>query len=147
MHFLSFLAPAVKPEPAALIIPDENTLIAALLNVYENPAVTTTAAMHLDVLERNPKWIVSVKRVRRLLPAVAAQHDQEARVVCGEDEVEDWCVIRVAAVVSKAASVSALWAARRSAAPPGVKSAGEAILQQARLSPRAHCVVMSKRGI
>jgi hypothetical protein len=115
MHFLSFLAPAVKPEPAALIIPDENTLIAALLNVYENPAVTTTAAMHLDVLERNPKWIVSVKRVRRLLPAVAAQHDQEARVACGEDEVGDWCVITAPGTAAPAAGSKAasVWAARQ----------------------------------
>jgi hypothetical protein len=111
MHFLGFVAPAAKPEPAELIIPNETTLIAALLNAYENPAVATTAAMHLDVSARHPTWKVTLKRVRKLLHKVAAQHDEEAWVACGE--VEDWCVITAPSVVSNAASVSALWAARR----------------------------------
>ena len=119
MHFLGFGAPAAKPEPEDHVIPPESALIDALLTAYRNPAIMTTEAMQLEVSARHPTWTVSLKRVRKLLCKVVAQHDAEAWVACGEDEVEDWCVItapRIAApgiAVSKAASVSALWAARR----------------------------------
>jgi hypothetical protein len=116
MHFLGFGAPAAKPEPEEHVIPKESMLIQALLTAYRNPAIMTTEAMQLDVSARHPTWTVTVKRVRKLLCKVVAQHDAEALVACGEDEVEDWCVIRAPVVVPEAASVSAIWAARRSAA-------------------------------
>ena len=119
MRFFGFGAPAAKPEPTELIIPNETTLIAALLNVYENPAVTTTAAMHRDVSALHPTWKVTLKRVRKLLCKVVAQHDkEEALVACGEQEVEGFCVITAPGIAapaagSQAASVSALWTRRR----------------------------------
>jgi hypothetical protein len=127
LHFFGFVAPAAAPEPEEQVIPEEAALLQALRTAYRNPAITTTKAMHLDVSARHPKWTVNLRRVRRLLPTVAAQHNEEEWVACGEDEVEDWCVIRVPAAGSKAASVSALWAARRAVvrdatphpAPPG----------------------------
>ncbi len=115
MHFLVFGAPAAKPKPEGHVIPKESALIQALLTAYRNPAITSTSAMHADVSARYPHWTVTLKRVRKLVCQVAAKHDQEARVACGEDEVEDWCVIRAPVVVPEAASVSAIWAARRSA--------------------------------
>ena len=112
MQFLGFGAAAAKPEPEEYVIPSESALIEALLTAYRNPAITSTAALHLDVSARHPAWRVTPRRVRKLLCKVAAQHDAETWVACGEDEVEDWCVIRAPVVVHKAASVSALWAAR-----------------------------------
>ena len=112
MQFLGFGAAAAKPEPEEYVIPSESALIEALLTAYRNPAIMTTEAMQLEVSARHPTWTVSLKRVRKLLCKVVAQHDADAWVACGEDEVEDWCVIRAPVVVQKAASVSALWAAR-----------------------------------
>lgn len=115
MQFLGFGAAAAKPETEEYVIPSESALIEALLTAYHNPAIMTTEAMQLEVSARHPTWTVSLKRVRKLLCKVVTQHDAEAWVACGEDEVEDWCVIRAPVVVAKAESVSALWAARRSA--------------------------------
>ena len=119
LHFLGFAAPAAAPGPEEHVIPEEPALLQALRTAYRNPAITTTKAMHLDVSARHPNWTVNLKRVRKLLCKVVAQHEnEEAGGACGEDEVEDWCVITAPgiaapAAVSKAASVSALWAARR----------------------------------
>jgi hypothetical protein len=119
MQFLGFGAPAAAPEPEEQVIPEEAALLQALRTAYNNPAITTTKAMHLDVSARHPTWTVTLKRVRKLLCKVVAQHEnEEAGDECGEDEVEDWCVITTPgiaapAAVSKAASVSELWAARR----------------------------------
>jgi DNA-binding helix-hairpin-helix protein with protein kinase domain len=121
MNFLGLKAPAVAP---ALLIPEESALIQALRTAYRNPAITTTKAMHLDVSARHPNWTVNLKRIRKLLCKVVAQHEHEQTGGdCGEAEVEDWCVITAPgiaapAAVSKAASVSALWAARRRDATP-----------------------------
>ena len=122
MRFFRSAASPEKPEPAGRVIPDpvipdpvipdEADLIKSMLSAYRNPAITSTAALHLDVSARHPAWRVTPRRVRKLLCKVAAQHDAETWVACGEDEVEDWCVIRAPVVVQKAASVSALWAAR-----------------------------------
>jgi hypothetical protein len=101
------------------VIPEEPALLQALRTAYRNPAITTTKAMHLDVSARHPNWTVNLKRVRKLLCKVVAQHEnEEAGDGCDEDEVEGWCVvttpgIAAPAAVSKAASVSELWAARR----------------------------------
>jgi hypothetical protein len=119
MQFLGFGAPAAAPEPEEQVIPEEAALLQALRTAYNNPAITTTKAMHLDVSARHPTWTVTLKRVRKLLCEVVAQHEnEEAGEECGEAEVEDWCVITTPgiaapAAVSKAASVSELWAARR----------------------------------
>ena len=122
MPFFGFGAPAGAPEEQ--VIPEEAVLLQALRTAYRNPAITTTKAMHLDVSARHPNWTVNLKRVRKLLCKVVAQHEnEEAGGACGEDEVEDWCVITAPGIAapgiaapaagSKAASVSALWAARR----------------------------------
>ena len=138
LHFLGFGAPATKPEPEEHEIPKESALIQALLTAYRNPAIMTTKSMQLEVSARHPTWTVTLKRVRKLKCKVVAQHEAETWVACAEDEVEDWCVIRAPVVVQKAASVSALWAARRTAArqlgsrspaPPGVDRVGENSLQ------------------
>ena len=119
MRFFNFGAPAAKPEPEEHVIPEESALIEAMLTVYHNPAITTTAAMHLDVSTRHPTWTVTLKRVRKLLCNVVAQHDEEeAWVACGEQEVEGFCVITAPGIAapaagSQAASVSALWNRRR----------------------------------
>ena len=127
MPFFGFGAPAGAPEEQ--VIPEEAVLLQALRTAYRNPALTTTKAMHLDVSARHPNWTVNLKRVRKLLCKVVAQHENgEAGDDCGEVEVEDWCVITAPGIAapgiaapgiaapaagSKAASVSALWAARR----------------------------------
>lgn len=116
MHFLGFRAAVAKPEPEEYVIPSESALIEALLEAYRNPAIMTTEDMQLKVLACHPTWTVSLKRVRKLLCKVAAQYDEEAWLTCGEDEVDDWCVIRAPVAIAKTESVSALWAARRSAA-------------------------------
>ena len=129
MRFFGFGAPAPEPEPEGRVIPEEAALLQALRTAYCNPAITTTKAMHLDVSARHPNWTVNLKRVRKLLCKVVAQHENgEAGDDCGEAEVEDWCVITAPGIAapgiaapgiaapaagSKAASVSALWAARR----------------------------------
>ena len=119
LHFLGFAAPAAAPGPEEHVIPEEPALLQALRTAYRNPAITTTKAMHLDVSARHPNWTVNLKRVRKLLCKVVAQHEnEEVGDGCDEDEVEGWCVvttpgIAAPAAVSKAASVSELWAARR----------------------------------
>ena len=124
MRFFGFGAPAPEPEPEGQVIPEEAALLQALRTAYRNPAITTTKAMHLDVSACHPTWTVNLKRVRKLLCKVVAQHEnEEAGDDCGEAEVEDWCVITAPGITapgiaapaagSKAASVSALWAARR----------------------------------
>ena len=119
LHFLGFAAPAAASGPEEHVIPEEPGLLQALRTAYRNPAITTTKAMHLDVSARHPNWTVNLKRVRKLLCKVVAQHEnEEAGDGCDEDEVEGWCVvttpgIAAPAAVSKAASVSELWAARR----------------------------------
>ena len=75
MSFLGFKAPAVAPEER--LIPDESALIQALRTAYRNPAIATTKAMHLDVAARHPTWTVTLKRVRKLLCKVIAEHDAE----------------------------------------------------------------------
>ena len=124
MRFFGFGAPAPEPESEGQVIPEEEALLQALRTAYRNPAITTTKALHLDVSARHPKWTVNLKRVRKLLCQVVAQHEhEEAGDDCGEAEVGDWCVITAPGIAapgiaapaagSKAASVSALWAARR----------------------------------
>jgi len=112
MHFMGFKAAVAKPDVREYVIPSESALFEALLEAYRNPAIMSTEDMQLKVLERNPTWTVSLKRVRKLLCNVAAHHDAEAGVTCGEDEVDDWCVIRAPVAAAKAKSVSALWAAK-----------------------------------
>jgi hypothetical protein len=117
MPFFGFGAPAGTPEEQ--LIPEEPALLQALRTAYCNPAITTTKVMHLDVSARHPTWTVTLKRVRKLLCNVVAQHDEEeAWVACGEQEVEGFCVITAPGIAapaagSKVAYVSALWAARR----------------------------------
>ena len=94
MRFFRSGASPEKPEPAGRVIPDpvipdEADLIKSMLSAYRNPAITSTAALHLDVSARHPAWRVTPRRVRKLLCKVAAQHDAETWVACGEDGVED----------------------------------------------------------
>lgn len=121
-------SPEKEPEPAGRVIPDEADLLKSMLSAYRNPAITSTAAMHLDVSARHPTWTVTPRRVRKLLCKVAAQHDAETSehsFACGEQVVDDWCVITAppargasgalapTVAVSKRTSVSEVWAARR----------------------------------
>ena len=120
LHFFGFGAPAAAPEPEEQVIPEEAALLQALRTAYRDPAITTTKALHLDVSARHPKWTVNLKRVRKLLCQVVAQHEhEEAGDDCGEAEVGDWCVITAPGTAAPAAgskAVSALWAARRAVA-------------------------------
>ena len=115
MSFLGFKAPAVAPALLEQLIPEESALIQALRTAYRNPAIATTKAMHLDVAARHPTWTVTLKRVRKLLCKVVAQHDAEeaAGGGCGEDEVGDWCVITAPGTAAPAAGSKAasVWAA------------------------------------
>ena len=136
MRFFRSGASPEKPEPAGRVIPDpvipdEADLIKSMLSAYRNPAITSTAALHLDVSARHPAWRVTPRRVRKLLCKVAAQHDAETSehsFACGEQVVDDWCVITAppargaarasgalapAVAVSKGTSVSEVWAARQ----------------------------------
>lgn len=109
-----FGAPAAAPGRGEHVVPEEEALLQALRTAFRNPAITTTKAMHLEVSARHPNWTVNLKRVRKLLCKVAAEHEnEEAGAGCREDE--DWCVVATPgfAAPAAAASVSELWAARR----------------------------------
>ena len=126
---------SVSDEP---IIPDEAELLRALRAAYRDPKITTTKAMHQvaqrtnlemhkdpctdqrppacwqAVLDRNPKWSVNLKRVRRLLGKVVPNENGEAagskqdpddkqEVKLLEEDVEDWCLITAAPPAAPAA--------------------------------------------
>lgn len=116
--FFGFKAPAAAPERESVlqsVVPDDAALLQALRTAYRNPAIASTQALREDVLARHPQWKVNLKRVRKLLGRVAAQHDAEhprSEDSCGEEE--GWCVVHAPrAAAPAAASVYELWAARR----------------------------------
>lgn len=116
--FFGFKAPAAAPERESVlqsVVPDETALLQALRTAYRNPTIASTQAMHEDVVARHPQWTVNLRRVRRLLGRVVAQHEaQESRGEDSCDEEEGWCVIRTPRTAAPAAvSVSELWAGRR----------------------------------
>jgi hypothetical protein len=132
MRFFCFGRPdSPAPSPPAAgpgEIPDEDVLVQAMLTAFRDPAITSTAALHAEVAARHPGWTIPLKRVRRLLCRVAALHqqEQEARVACGEDGAEDWCVVSGPPVAQAApASVSAVWTARRESASPASENGTE----------------------
>jgi len=76
MGFFGFgtSAPAAPEEN---VIPEEEELLVALRTAYRDPNITTTKAMHLDVLARHPNWTVNLKRVRKLLCKVVSPPEGE----------------------------------------------------------------------
>mmetsp|Transcript_29156 Transcript_29156/g.42815 ORF Transcript_29156/g.42815 Transcript_29156/m.42815 type:complete len:123 (-) Transcript_29156:155-523(-) len=107
-------ATLIDDEP---IIPEEPELLDALRAAYRDPNVSTTKAMHQTVLVAHPKWIVNLKRVRKLLSKVVETAepketgDADLSNLWVEEDIEGWCLISktlvtAPAVVPRAASAA-----------------------------------------